>query len=226
MRLLALWVVLASSLAGAEPVRALIWGGGATPEAATEARQALDASALGAMLTFAPGYPKVMESKDLKGLKAGFHIVLLGVCGAKEDSWLPLSVAKSVEPKVYVRGAESDGATSCPALKAPWKPASFTSVDALHVGAITDGKVLRFLALLSDAKWEAADFVTDEEECAMVCEAVTARADAKGGGVAWSNMSPGCSTPDEQQMEWRVALTKKRLSAKVVTGKHFAGQCD
>lgn len=226
MRLLVTCVVLMASLAGAEPVRALIWGGGATPEAAAEARKALDASALGSMLTFAPGYPKVLESKDLKGLKAGFHIVLLGVCGAKEDSWLPLSVAKSVEPKVYVRGAELDGATACPTLKAPWRAASFTTVDTLHVGALTDGTVLRFVALLSDEKWEAVDFVSDEEECSKFCEGVTARADATGGGVTWSNVTPACTTPDEQPMEWRVSLKKKRLAAKLVEGKLRKGQCD
>lgn len=226
MKTLVTCFVLVSSMAFAEPARALIWGGGASADDAAAAMKTFETSQAKAMLTFAPGFPKIVQSKDVKGLKAGFHIVLLGVCGAKDDTWLPLSVAKSVDEKVYVRGVEHDGATACPTLKAPWKVASFKNEDRLHIGAITDGKSLRLTALLSDEKLEAIDFVSDDEFCQTYCEGVEAKITATGGVIDYVNVSPRCSTPDNQFMVWKVTLKKKRLSANLEEGELQKGQCD
>jgi hypothetical protein len=211
-----------SSVAFAEPARALIWGGGASADDAAAAMKTFDASDAKAMLAFAPGFPRIVQSKDVKGLKAGFHIVLLGICGMKDDTWLPLSVAKSIEAKVYVRGVEHDGATACPTLKEPWKVESFVNNDRMHIGVIRNARTLRMFALLSDEKWEAADFVTDDADCTTACQGV----DAKSNQVVWTDISAGCTTPDEQDMSWDVSLKKKRFSAKMVSGARRKGQCD
>lgn len=226
MKTLGAWLVLLPSLAFAEPARALIWGGGATRDVADAALKALDASDVRARLTFAAGFPKVVDSASVKGLKPGFQVVLLGVCAEEDDAALALSVAKSVEPKVYARKVELEEKASCPALHADWKLVDSFTEGGLELDVVGDGKTLQLLALLNDEKGEPLDFVTEEAECTVQCDGVKLGREASGASVAFTAVTPGCTTPNEQDYRWLVTQKKKRLSARLIEGKFRRGECD
>lgn len=212
--------------AQAAPGRALIWGGGATREAADTALKAMDATDVRSMLTFSEGFPRIVESQSVKGLKPGFHVVLLGLCGEKDDAALALSMAKSVDAKVYARGVELEGKSSCPTLKAPWKVAATAASNGLELDIVSGERTLRLLALLNDEKGEPLDFVTDETECPFECSDVSAAADATSGSVGFTVVSPGCTAPNTQENEWLVSVKKKRVTVKLKEGKVKKGACD
>jgi threonine dehydrogenase-like Zn-dependent dehydrogenase len=160
-RLVMMAVGLSAAFAAAAPGRALIWGGGPTRDSAAAARTALDTSDVNAMLAFAPGFPKSIESRAVKGLKPGLHIVLLGLCSERDDATLALAVAKSVEPGVYVRRIEFEGSGSCPVLKAPWTQVAATGERTrLDIKVISDKRTLRVLAWLKDDGGDVLDFAS------------------------------------------------------------------
>lgn len=171
-------LVLLTCLAGASAfasdsatARALIWGGGATPEVGAAAMTSFDAAAaqVKALLDFSPGYPKLVESASVAGLKPGFHVVLLGLCAA-DDALMPLGLLKSVEPKAYARPVQLDGAASCPKPTKGWTVKHALAVPAdgntLSVQVVLgEGGTWRILASLRDTGGEWLDFkaLTDAE---------------------------------------------------------------
>lgn len=223
----ALVVGLSAALTSAAPGRALIWGGGPTHAVADAAHKALEASDVHALLTFAPGFPKRVESRSVKGLKPGLHIVLLGLCGEKDDSTLALSVAKAVEPKVYARRVEFDGTGSCPVLKAPWSQVTSTYAGKrLDLKVVSDQQTLRVLALLQDETGEPLDFATRATPCAIECKNVRTLTSETDATVQFTVVMPSCTTTGEQDFEWQVRVVKKRLSVDVVEGQQRPGACD
>lgn len=59
------------------------------------------------------GYPKVVRSDDVPGLKPGFHVVLIGICGGA-DAASRLELAKTFFPGTYARPVDSPAA--CPSM--------------------------------------------------------------------------------------------------------------
>lgn len=67
----------------------------------------------------AKGYPKVIDSKTIKGLNPGFHILVLGFCpqsSATAEVLLP--ALKKTYPGLYMKEV-SHGADSCPTQTLP-----------------------------------------------------------------------------------------------------------
>jgi hypothetical protein len=99
----------------------IIWGGGATP---AEAEKALaewnsDKKLVAGVLDLASGFPRVVASKDVPGLKAGFHVVVLGACvGPALEK--PLRAIQGLRRGAYAKpGALADApAEACPSSKA------------------------------------------------------------------------------------------------------------
>lgn len=112
----------------AEPMTAMVWGGGVTRAdaeaslAGFEARQKMWDGAL----ALSAGYPQIVESKAIAGMKPGFVVVLLGYC-AEADSASAIELLKQFDTSVYSRPVES-GAASCPKLSP-----GFTRVAARSV---------------------------------------------------------------------------------------------
>lgn len=225
-RSLLMVVGLCAALAHGAPGRALIWGGGATRDVADAALKALEASEVRLALTFSEGFPRIVESQTVKGLKPGFHVVLLGLCGEKDDASLAVSMAKSVEAKVYARSVEFDGPASCPKLKAPWKVEATAAGNGLELDVVISERTIRLLALLNDDKGEPLDFATEEDQCPYECSDVSAAADATGGSVGYTIVSPGCTAPNTQDNEWLVSVKKKRVTVRLKEGKVKKGACD
>jgi hypothetical protein len=96
---------------------ALIWGGG-KDAAATKAsleRWESEKKLLGDVLVFAPGFPKVVSSDTVPGLKPGFEVVLLGVCG-RDEARPARSYLKALYPFTYERLVREQ-ALACPTWK-------------------------------------------------------------------------------------------------------------
>lgn len=94
----------------------MVWGGGATRVeadaslSAFEARQKTWAGAL----ALAKGFPQIVESQNVAGMKPGFVVVLLGYC-AEAESAATLELLKQFETSIYGRPVQR-GEASCPKL--------------------------------------------------------------------------------------------------------------
>lgn len=95
-------------------VDAIIWGGGTT-QADGEKWLGLwntEAASTSKLLTLAPGYPQVVKSDEVPGLKPGFFVVLLGTCQGA-DSRYTVGLLKGVAERVYARRIKAT-TTACP----------------------------------------------------------------------------------------------------------------
>ncbi len=95
-------------------VDAIIWGGGTT---AADGEKWLkrwndEAASTSKLLTLASGYPQVVKSDDVPGLKPGFVVVLLGTCQGA-DARYTVGLLKGVAERVYARRIKATE-TACP----------------------------------------------------------------------------------------------------------------
>jgi hypothetical protein len=222
-----LWLCLVSASAfAAQPAQAIISGGGATAEAGEKALKAFKAvPTFGELLTFAPGFPKVVESKTVSGLKPGFFVVVLGFCGPKEAR-APLSVAKSVRASVYARAVQVDE-LACPTVA--WTREGDVTVG--NLSGLVIGKpnaAFRVMVMLTDEKGEVVDFKSYTEK--DLCDGLIARKPFDLSGVGstivmdgYCNFA-GCMETDELVLKYSFSEADKRLK-EVPESKFTKGAC-
>ncbi|MBN1203649.1 MAG: hypothetical protein JXB05_01830 [Myxococcaceae bacterium] len=63
----------------------------------------------------AEGFPKVVESDSLPGLKPGLHVLVLGVCGSKEAALSARARVLPMVPEAYVKQLTGPATLACPA---------------------------------------------------------------------------------------------------------------
>src|SRR5689334_4054140 len=98
-------MLLALLLAAAPATsNAIIWTGAADPIAAREKLDAWakDEATWSRRVKLAEGYPRLVKSDELPGLKPGFHVVLLGICNA-EKTRPRTRTLKDLYPATYWR---------------------------------------------------------------------------------------------------------------------------
>jgi hypothetical protein len=122
--LVGLW----AAVAGAEPqpARMFIWGGGKTREEAQTSLKQHEARAKewDGVLALSEGYPRILESQTVAGLKPGFFVVVLGICEPGPETEKRLEAFKAFEPPVYARDVTWDAALACPRHGITWRVAS------------------------------------------------------------------------------------------------------
>jgi len=117
VRTLLIWCLVALPCAAAD-LTAMVWGGGATRAdaeaslASFEARRKTWAGAL----ALSKGFPQIVESSAVAGMKPGFVVVLLGYCSDAEAP-ATLELLKDFDTSIYARPVQG-GAASCPKLGA------------------------------------------------------------------------------------------------------------
>ncbi|WPB76581.1 hypothetical protein KYC5002_47290 [Archangium violaceum] len=96
----------------------IILGGGQTP---AEAQAALEKYTRGAHPGVTPveGYPRLLESDEMAGLKPGFHIAVLGICPEVERARALRDLANLAMPGVYLREVHASVPDACPKLVLP-----------------------------------------------------------------------------------------------------------
>ncbi len=230
MRSMLVWCVLSSVAFAAQPARALIWAGGATAEAGVEAFKSFEArkAELAEYVALAPGFPKLVESKTVTGLKPGFHVVLLGLCG-EDVADERLAVLKLVEEKVYARRVQVEvEALGCPSLSGGWRLEASRTAGPMTTFVVGQPRG-RFvvLSVVNNAQGELSDFNALEELCEGIVqrEGPTLSGDAESVVMEVKCSAPGCTTPDETTERVRFELKKQRIkvSRKSVFRK---GVCD
>ena len=126
MRWLAVSALLAAH-AHAIELQALILTGAASEAAAVPLLESAKKRVEEAkeLLEFAPGFPKVMQSDKVTGLKPGFWIVLAGFC--EKDTML--TALKALDSGAYSRPVTVDAA-ACPKLAEKWDVVSEEAKDS------------------------------------------------------------------------------------------------
>ncbi|MFT3711023.1 MAG: hypothetical protein QM817_25635 [Archangium sp.] len=227
MRTLACTLVLLSAAAHAEvSTRALIWGGGATPDdAAAALKNFRETPQVSQLLEFSAGYPKIVESKSVAGLKPGFHVVLLGVCGA-DESVVPLSALKAMQPQVYARPVQITE-RNCPKLNAQWKAETKVNGQVTSIGLTGPYGSWKILVSLLDANGEIIDFkAVSDADCPRGADLHGWDATSESTTVSYTCMEAGCTAPDETDMDETFTVVKKRLKQKTGRGAYRKGMCD
>lgn len=177
--------------AHAAEVQALILTGAATDEAAQKllgpAKERV--AALAPLLTAPQGFPRVVESATLKGLKPGFFVVVAGYCAAAEPL---LTALKAADAGAYAKPVEGVG-EACPTFDGAWKP---TTVEA---------KGLRAVLFQSADEWRvflrAGDVALDgkQHELSGCAAGGTGALKVKGGAIVLTTtdcLKPrGCPNP-------------------------------
>ncbi|HYV43543.1 MAG TPA: hypothetical protein VFA20_01735 [Myxococcaceae bacterium] len=96
-------------------VEAIILGGGKTASVATETVAAFKAPA---DLTVSAGFPKLMNSSNVKGLKPGFHVAILGFCSDRRAAQKVARLFKGA----YTRTVQGQDPKTCPVITSPAPP--------------------------------------------------------------------------------------------------------
>jgi hypothetical protein len=115
-------LALAGQARAAEPgAHVIIIAGGADAAPATSAVARLAKSGLGKRLELSAGFPRVVESSSVAGLKPGFHIAIAGFCPTKgKQAAIARDVLALEFPGTYLRTVTGESDTQCPkVLPAP-----------------------------------------------------------------------------------------------------------
>jgi hypothetical protein len=113
---LALFAVAAPARA-ATKYDVIIFAGGTAPD---DPLPALERARGGGAFTLAKGFPKVIESAKVKGLKPGFHVAVLGFCPAGDRrAVLARDLMRLDFPGTYLRTVEGPFDGQCPKIALP-----------------------------------------------------------------------------------------------------------
>jgi hypothetical protein len=117
--LLAAWLLSS----GQAPPRtyALILGGG---KAKADAEAVLKKFSAPKGLSPAAGYPKLQKSDEVKGLKPGFFVALLGYCDNQGDLENEVRRMWKAQPGSYAREVDHAMSGACPKIEGPPLPPS------------------------------------------------------------------------------------------------------
>lgn len=124
MKAVAVALLVAVPAFGAD-VQALVITGATSEAAAAPLLEAAKkrAAVVAPLLTLADGFPKVVDSATVKGLKPGFFIVLAGFCSVVDPA------LKALDPGAYSKPVQ-DVAEACPKVQNDWTASSAEATDA------------------------------------------------------------------------------------------------
>jgi hypothetical protein len=217
-----------------------IWGGGAKREDAEKALADYESSKGGweEYYTLAEGFPRILESKTVPGLKPGFFIVALGVCPAPEATAL-LDTFKAFTPSVYARPVTwEEKAPACPKATGGWK------VDAverwkkkgveLTAVKLNQGKAWKVWMVLRDKKGkELEQRETDAKEAQgqtgasiVSCHSDSVYFDKAGPVISLGCSMPGCTTLAEGAWDITYTIQGESLSVDTQQTDYVPGECD
>lgn len=255
MRAFALVAVLASSAALAQSswasLDAVIWTSEKTPEAAAAQLDKAGPALKAAGLTLAAGWPRVIDSADVSGLKPGFKVILIGYC-PQADTTRVVMRSKSAQRLSYVRQVQLNEAQQkdarCPgidpAIKPPPAPAFLVidtgknklalerRLDALKQAEgvqLRDGypKVVetKTLKVAAPPGKTADKFLLVVGVCEVVqAEVVLAALDSYGAWPAWALDDPPMACPTVTEKGLRKALEQAIALEEPELVKELAGR--
>ncbi len=220
------------------PPQMLIWGGGTTREEAEKSLAEFRAEEGGWLEYYklAEGFPRVLESKTVPGLKPGFFVVALGVCPAKTSPSV-LGVMKVSTPFVYARPVTWDTADKdCP-------DSGKTSVDArtwkkkglelVAVQVARDDGSWEMTMHLHDKAGKLLDTVlvdsTDARSWAIgTCDTNDSSLDDGGPRASFGCDMAGCTTLAHLSYDtvYGIDVSAGKIQSKEVNRNFRPGECD
>lgn len=121
MRTLLLVLAVSTGALAAPSPQVLIGGGGEDVSDAerwlADFQQTLGDPAFGKLVTLAEGFPKIVESATVEGLKPGLHVVLLGFC-SNDDAAARVAALRMIDAGVYQRATPKLPEKTCPTVNA------------------------------------------------------------------------------------------------------------
>lgn len=128
MRPLAALILLMAMQATAADLQLLILTGATTEAAGTPLMEAAKkrVEAASAVLKLAPGFPRLIQSDRIKGLKPGFWIVVAGFCRSDQ----PLVSLKALDAGAYAKPVQVEDPESCPTNVEGWSATTHEAKDA------------------------------------------------------------------------------------------------
>jgi len=227
--LAALLLATLAHAAAAAPVTAIIWRGASkTPEEAAQAVKEWEAVAelAGQVAVLPQGFPKVVRSETVQGLRPGYHAVLLGVCAEPQGAAV-LSLLKGIDGDLYGRAVEGQ-AEACPQLEREAKVSGPVQVTAGEKNRLTVSVLVgRYgygyaVAALRDAAGKVLERRVLAEGCR---DLELVRVDKKRLRVSGTCERPGCTTPDIYALRWTIEA-EEAIAAKERGELVEKGECD
>lgn len=205
MRRLTCLLALVSAMASAQAPQHLVFSGGTTRadgDAALASWKRL-APLIDPHVRLAAGFPKVVESASLPGLKPGFFIAVLGQC----DSLEAFDVIKTIYPAAYTRPVTGTATLACPTVT------SEASITAERATFKTSTAVVNAFSVDTDTKDER-DFPLRSGTVGVVLVHRTTGAVLDTLSLEGSGASTSVGTgpaPEETACTASVSATKDRL---------------
>jgi hypothetical protein len=158
-----------------------------------------------AQLELAKGYPRVLESKTVPGLKPGFWVVVLGVCAPGKEAQ-PLAALKALEPKIYTREVQWTEPLACPQKAEDWSwpqvrvvkkkgrelTVSVYSMQHTYEGGEFEDRSWKAIGVLRDAKARLLDMRSADSQTGAWAEVKSIAERPDGVAVSDEWASPGC----------------------------------
>lgn len=221
-----------AQLLNADQRAVLVVGGGTSPEAAQTSRASLDAVLpfFKRFFNVPAGFPRIVKSDDVPGLKPGFHVVLLAAAPEWElQGYLP--IVNALRPGSAVRqvswAPESGPAplTLTDAFDRQTSLSRKVKKSTLSMTALWKGGTADVVATLYDAN---GALVTAADETVNFGSGGAVAFEPEGSGFAASAQGefPACTTPDVKETTARVVLSGETLEVKVREKLLSKGQCD
>ncbi|RKH37399.1 hypothetical protein [Corallococcus sicarius] len=238
-------VVLAwTGVARAEPrpAQLLIWGGGKdTAEAETALgrwQERAKKNEWEGALKVAEGYPRIVQSAAVPGLKPGFVVVVLGACEPAAGPKV-LETLKAFEPTAYARDVTWAEPLACPELGPKWRviqSKSWKKKEGTLTAVLLETlpkhepretrQVLRVMLRAPDGR----PLGSDERSGSLGEEQFTPTLDGAGPTVSYVTVGPGCTAgPNitETKVKYRIdgdTLTPQLRERLLVDNTHNCDQ--
>ncbi len=214
----------------------LVVGGGTTPEAAQASLASFDAvkPLITRFFVLPAGFPRIVKSDDVPGLKPGFHVVLLAAAPEWElQTFFP--IVNAVRPGSAVRQVTwtPDSGPAPLALTDAFDRHTSLSrkvkKSTLSMTALWRGGEAQIAATLIDATGAlvtTAEGTADFGRCDGACAGLRFEPEGSGFAASAQGEFPACTSPDVKETTARVVLSGDTLDVKVRQKLLSKGQCD
>lgn len=197
----------------AEQQFAVIFGGGKQPADATAWLTQFNAEGpeiWKPQFTFTEGFPRTFASADVPGMNPGFHVVVLGFCGASELGQA-MKLFKGSAERIYARKVTSAPQPgTCPQAVLRRAPVAF------DVSTVGDGLRLHLVAFEGRTDLDVRATVRDAKGALVASKTFQLmRGDVRAAKgelrVDWEDPSASCGPPSEgtQWVRWKNGRIEK-----------------
>jgi hypothetical protein len=223
-----LWLALVGGASAGE-AQLLILAGAATPEEGQRAFEKAQAALTtwSSIVSPAPGYPQLVDSSTIPGLKPGWYITLLGVCESGQAAPLRDAMA-TTHAGAYLRAVPWEGEHACPTTTSPLVTSRRATPGGELIGVATVREYLpwgRAALVGSDGAWLLRSEL-EWRSAIITCDTLHWEKAGDGLALVASCLRPDCTTPSEERGTLRVTASEGKLVQEESWVVLKPGECD